>query len=100
MKNEYKHWKVVGGQVTNKFKVVAIETFGVVIKSDILSIFTPFINARENQAQVLNLVIQQVSVAIHTIRANQFNTISRNHVLRHPPIHPLRNRANSPVLTE
>jgi hypothetical protein len=51
IKNEYKHWKIIGDQVTNKFKVVAIETFGVVIKDDIVSIITSFINKHENSKQ-------------------------------------------------
>jgi hypothetical protein len=92
---EYKHWKVVGDQVTNNFKVIAIETFGVLIKDDIISTIDPFINAKENRAMVINLVLQQLSVAFHTVRAKQHNFIKNTHVLRELPLHPLRNRGQA-----
>jgi len=37
IRNEYKHWNVSSNnEVTNIFKVIAVETFGVVIKEDII----------------------------------------------------------------
>jgi hypothetical protein len=93
---EYKHWNVSGSNlVENIFKVIAFETFGVVIKEDIIATVTPFINEKENPAQVINLVIQQLSVALHTIRANQFITTQSTQVLRERPQFPLRNKRNS-----
>jgi hypothetical protein len=90
-KNEYKHWKVDGDYVTNKFKVVAVETFGIVLKEDIVSIFGQFINEKEDRGGVLNLVTQQLSVAVHTMRAMQFKNMQDKQALRDRPYRPLRN---------
>ena len=35
LKSEYKHWNVLGDTVTNKFYIVAVETFGIILKDDI-----------------------------------------------------------------
>ena len=94
--HEYKHWNVSGNTVTNKFKIVAIETFGVAIKDDIISIISPFINQQENPKQVIHLVLQQLSVALHTIRAVQFKNIQMTQVCRGPPQFPARNGGPSP----
>jgi len=86
LKNEYEHWEVENNnnQVANKFKIIAVETFGVVIVEDIYSIFNTFIHDRENRAVVLQSVLQQLSVAVHTIRAKQFYDIIQKKLVIRP----------------
>ena len=70
IKIEYKHWNVLGDNVANQFYIVTVEAF-----DNIAHIFRSFINPTENSTQVLNLRTQQLSVAVHTIRAIQFEAI-------------------------
>ena len=92
LKSEYKHWNVLGDTVTNKFYIVAVETFGIILKDDIYNIFSSFINRKENSSQVLHLVTQQLSVAVHTIRAIQFESIKGVQVFEERRIQPTVNR--------
>ena len=73
MTNEYKHWSVErNNQGTNKFTIIAFETFGVIIQDDVKGVISQFIHEKENRGSVLTLAMQQLSVAFHTIRAKQF----------------------------
>jgi hypothetical protein len=76
IKIEYKHWNVLGDNVTNQFYIATVETF-----ENIAHIFRSFFNPTENSTQVLNLRTQQLSVAVHTIRAIQFEAIKGVQVL-------------------
>jgi len=86
LKNEYKHWNVDNNnnQGANNFKVIAVETFGVVIVDDIHLIFNKFIHEKENNARVLQSVMQQLSVAFHTIRAKQFYDMVQKRLVIRP----------------
>ena len=92
IKIEYEHWHVLGDNVTNQFYIVAVEPFGIILKDDITHIFRSFINPKENSTQVLNLLTQQLSVAIHTIRAVQFEAITGVQVFEERRIQPTVNR--------
>jgi hypothetical protein len=59
-----------------------VEAFGIILKKYITHIFRSFINPKENSIQVLSLLTQQLSVAVHTIRAIQFEAIKGVQVLR------------------
>jgi hypothetical protein len=95
LKGEYKHWKVHGVNVTTKFHIIAVETFGVMLKEDITSVFGQFIHAKENTAHVLHLVTQQLSVAIHTIRSIQFHAMKDAQVFQERRIVPAANRSRT-----
>ena len=95
IKSEYKHWNVLGDNVTNQFYIVAVETFGIILKEDITHIFRTFINPKENSTQVLHLLTQQLSVAVHTIRAIQFESIKGVQVFEERRIQPTINRNRS-----
>jgi hypothetical protein len=70
---EYRHWNVEGNnQGTNKFMIIAFETFGVIIPDDVKGVISQFIHAKENHGSTLTLSMQQLSVAFHTIRSKQF----------------------------
>ena len=95
LKNEYKHWQVIGGNnihVTNNFQIIAVETFGIMLKDDIHSFFSQFIHEKENRSQVLNLVTQQLSVAVHTMRSIQFHAMKNVQVFQERRIVPATNR--------
>jgi hypothetical protein len=79
IKTEYKDWNISSAQVTNKFLVLAIETFGTIISEDFKNLFSQFIHEREDRTRVLEIVFQQLSVAFHSLRAKQFLYI-KNHV--------------------
>jgi hypothetical protein len=79
IKTEYKDWNISSAQVTNKFLVLAIETFGTIISDDFKNLFSQFIHEREDRTRVLEIVFQQLSVAFHSLRAKQFLYI-KNHV--------------------
>jgi len=40
LKSEYTHWNVLGNTVTNKFYIVAVETFGIILEDDIYNILS------------------------------------------------------------
>jgi hypothetical protein len=90
--NDYKHWNVKGNQVTNKFKVVSVETFGVIVKEDVIDIFQNLIHEKENKAAVLFMVLQQLSISFHSVRAKMFNKIKDNQARREISYQPVRNR--------
>ena len=46
-KFKYKHWQVLGDNVTNQFYIVAVETFDISLKEDISNIFRRFINPKK-----------------------------------------------------
>ena len=70
---EYKHWSVEGNnQGSNKFMIIAFETFGVIVPDDVKGVISQFIHEKENRGSALTLAMQQLSVAFHTIRAKQF----------------------------
>jgi hypothetical protein len=75
---EYKHWNISGYQVENKFVVIAIETFGIIINNDMKNLFQIFINDKEDKVKVYETVLKQLSVAFHTLRAKQFVYIKSN----------------------
>ena len=76
LRNEYKDWMVSGNnQVTNNFKIIAFETFCVGIPEDIKSVFSHLIHPVEDPIQVMRLVHQQLSVALHVVRAKAFHCI-------------------------
>ena len=62
------------------------------LKDDIHSFFGQFINKKENRSQVLNLVTQQLSVAVHTMRSIQFHAIKNAQVFQERKILPANNR--------
>jgi hypothetical protein len=78
LSREYKDWTVEGDNVTNIFKIIAFETFGATVPEDLFSIFSLFINDKENRPEVMHLVMQQLSVAIHTIRASVLTRMESN----------------------
>jgi hypothetical protein len=80
--NEYKHWSVEGNnQGTNKFTIIAFETFGVIIQDDVKRVISQFIHVKENHDLTLTLAMQQLSVAFHTIRAKQFVNIKNKGIV-------------------
>jgi Reverse transcriptase (RNA-dependent DNA polymerase) len=53
---EYKHWRVEGNnQGSNKFTIIAFETFGVIIQDDVKGVISQFIHEKENRGSVLTL---------------------------------------------
>ena len=98
LKNEYKHWQVISGNnihVTNNFQIIAVETFGIMLKDDIHSFFGQFIHEKENRSQVLNLVTQQLSEAVHTMRSIQFHAMKNAQVFQERRIVPATNRVRT-----
>ena len=69
-----------------------METFGIILKEDITHTFRSFINPKENSIRVLHLLTQQLSVAVHTIRAIQFEAIKGVQVFEERRIKPTVNR--------
>ena len=98
LKNEYKHWQVISGNnihVTNNFQIIAVETFGIMLKDYIHSFFGQFIHEKENRSQVLILVTQQLSVAVHTIRSIHFHAMKNAQVFQERRIIPATNRVRT-----
>jgi len=62
------------------FQIIAVETFGIMLKDDIHSFFGQFIIAKENRSQVLNLVIKQLSVTVQTMRSIKFHAMKNAQV--------------------
>ena len=50
LKSEYKHWNVLGDTATNKFYIVAVETFGIILKDDIYNIYQSSSPSRNSTA--------------------------------------------------
>jgi hypothetical protein len=69
---EYRRWDTEGS--ADKLVVFAVETFGVVGK-EAQTFLTWYISDNEAQAVVKQLLYQQLSVALHTLRAKQFERI-------------------------
>ena len=82
---EYRNWNLQSNNGTNKIEIIAVETFCLGIPEDLKSVFSKFIHERENRSYVMNLVIQQLSVALHTIRAKQFEFIKGRFALQQRP---------------
>ena len=76
LRNEYKDWMVeINNQITKNFKIIAFESFGVGVSEDIKSLFSHFIHEEEDPIVVMQQINQQISVALHVLRASAFNRI-------------------------
>jgi len=62
------------------------------LEDDIHFFFGQFRNEKEIRSQVLNLVTQQLSVAVHTMRSIQFHTMKNAQVFQERRIVPANNR--------
>jgi len=84
IKIEYKHWNVLGNNFTNQFYIVAVKHSVLFLRktSHIFSV---------HSSSPMNLLTQQLSVAIHTIRAIQFEAIKGVQVFEERRIQPTVN---------
>jgi hypothetical protein len=85
---EYSSWNINNN--INKLMVFSVETFGVLSK-DSKTFFNSYIHESENSAIVMKLVQQQLSVALHCMRAEMFLLLKRDYTSDLPPSIPLTN---------
>jgi uncharacterized membrane protein YgcG len=82
---EYRHWDIVNS--ADSLVTFAVETFVVVGKAA-KDFLISFIDPSENTSLAKQLLYQQLSVALHTMRAKQFNRIKKDFTLDSTPLTP------------
>jgi hypothetical protein len=87
---QYKHWEVKN-HPRNHLKILSFETFGIFLADDIKDFFKPLIHQFEDQYKVMSLIYQQLSVAMHTMRAKQFFSIKDRLTVDLRPLQPVLN---------
>jgi hypothetical protein len=88
---EYQHWDLDSSE--DSLTIFGVETFGIVSKSAI-TFLESYIGSTENKSRAKPLLQQQLSVALHSLRAQEFLYIQHNSVSIGEPALPLRNRNN------
>jgi hypothetical protein len=89
---EYSAWNL--NNQDNKLKIFSVETYGVISK-DSKNLFNSFIIDNETESVVKNLIYQQLSVALHCLRANMFLIIKKDFASALPPVTPTTNRGQN-----
>jgi hypothetical protein len=88
---EYKYWDYTNS--SNSLIIFSVETFGVVSKGA-LEYLRSFIGGSENRGIVKQTINQQLSVALHTMRAKAFVKIKTKLTMDVAPSVPMVNGSN------
>jgi hypothetical protein len=89
--HQYNDWDITNS--SNSLVIFGVETFGVVSNST-MDYLNSFIGEEEDRGAARLIINQQLSVALHTIRAKAFTKIKDNLTMDQPPTIRMQNGNN------